>query len=358
MQRAVSLARKGGGFVHPNPLVGCVIVKDNMVIGEGYHEYYGGLHAERNAIMHCNTDIYNASLYVTLEPCCHYGKTPPCTDIIIEKGIKNVFVGISDPNPVVSGKGMKILQEHGVNVTCGLCENEIREMNRIFLKYITKKTPYVLMKCAMTLDGKTATFTGDSKWISNENSRKLVHELRNEFMAVAVGINTIIADDPLLNCRLQGHVCQPARIIIDTKASIPIDSKIAKTAKEYRTIVAHGTSADKDKLKMLNTLYIETMECEEIENHVDIRDMMMKLGVMGIDSIILEGGGTVNEAFLKAGCVDEVMFFIAPKIIGGANAKTPVEGNGMDLMANAIQLTDIKTEMICDDILVNGKIKK
>lgn len=358
MQRAIALARKGGGFVHPNPLVGCVVVKDDQIISDGYHEYYGGFHAERNALKDCDTEIYGSTLYVTLEPCCHHGKTPPCTDIIIEKGIKNVFVGILDPNPLVAGKGIKILQEHGINVTCGLCEDEIKEMNKVFLNYIAHKTPYVLMKAAMTLDGKIASHTGDSKWISNENSRKLTHKLRNDFMAVAVGIGTVIADNPLLNCRLEGNICQSIRIVIDTRAGIPLDSMIVKTAGEYRTIVAHGISADKEKLNILNSLGVETVECLETENHVDIKDMLSKLGQMGIDSILLEGGGTVNEAFIKAGCVDEVMFFIAPKIIGGANAKTPVEGLGIDNMSDAVQLTDVTMEMIDNDILVKGKIKK
>ena len=216
MRRAIELAKKGGGYVHPNPLVGCVVVKDGEVIAEGYHEKYGEFHAERNALTRCKSEIKGASLYVTLEPCCHYGKTPPCTDIIIEKGVKKVYVGILDPNPLVAGKGVKMLQDAGIEVEVGICADEIRELNKVFLKYITTKRPYVIMKTAMTLDGKIAAFTGDSKWVTNEESRKMVHQLRSEMAGVIVGIGTVLADDPMLNVRLDGDHHQPARIVVDS----------------------------------------------------------------------------------------------------------------------------------------------
>ena len=238
MRRAIELAKKGGGYVHPNPLVGCVVVNNGEIIAEGYHEKYGEYHAERNALLRCKSETKGASLYVTLEPCCHYGKTPPCTEIIIEKGIKKVFVGILDPNPLVAGKGVKILQDAGIEVEVGLCEDEIRELNKVFLKYITTKHPYVIMKTAMTLDGKIAAFTGDSRWVTNEESRKLVHELRSEMAAVIVGIGTVLADDPMLNVRLEGNPHQPIRIVVDSNLRIPVDSQLVKTAKEYRTIIA------------------------------------------------------------------------------------------------------------------------
>ena len=238
MRRAIELAKKGGGYVHPNPLVGCVVVKDDEIIAEGYHEKYGEFHAERNALTRCQSETKGASLYVTLEPCCHYGKTPPCTEIIIEKGIKKVFVGILDPNPLVAGKGVKILQDAGIEVEVGLCADEIHELNKVFLKYITTKRPYVIMKTAMTLDGKIAAFTGDSRWVTNEESRKMVHQLRGEMAGVIVGIGTVLADDPMLNVRLDGNHHQPVRIVVDSNLRIPIDSQLVKTAKKYRTIVA------------------------------------------------------------------------------------------------------------------------
>jgi diaminohydroxyphosphoribosylaminopyrimidine deaminase/5-amino-6-(5-phosphoribosylamino)uracil reductase len=354
MRRAIALAKQGGGFVHPNPLVGCVVVKDGQVIAEGYHEKYGEFHAERNALTRCKADTTGATLYVTLEPCCHYGKTPPCTEIIIEKGIAKVFVGILDPNPLVAGKGVKILQDAGIKVVSGLCEDEIREMNKVFLKYITTKRPYVIMKTAMTLDGKIAAHTGDSKWVTNAESRKAVHALRSELAGVVVGINTVLADDPMLNCRLDGRCHQPVRIVVDSKLRIPMDSQLVKTAKEYRTIIA--TSQAVISTEALISKGIEIVFCASNDNHVDINDLMDKLGAMGIDSLLLEGGGTLNAAFLEAGCVDEVWAFIAPKIIGGAAAKTPVSGKGIDLMSEAINLHNIEIQNINGDILIKGKI--
>ena len=242
MHRAIALAKKGAGFVNPNPMVGCVVVKDNEIITEGYHEYYGGFHAERNALTNCNSDCNGAILYVTLEPCCHYGKTPPCTEIIIEKGIKKVVVGLLDPNPLVAGKGIKILEDAGIEVVTGVEVDKIKELNKVFLKYIKTKRPYVLLKTAMTLDGKIASYTGDSKWITNEKSRQLVHKLRSEMMGIVAGIGTVKADNPMLNSRLEVQqpiansqkpsVHQPIRIIVDTKASISLDSNIVKTANE------------------------------------------------------------------------------------------------------------------------------
>ena len=370
MRRAIELAKKGGGYVHPNPLVGCVVVKDGNIIAEGYHEKYGEFHAERNALTRCQSETKCASLYVTLEPCCHYGKTPPCTEIIIEKGIKKVFVGILDPNPLVAGKGVKMLQDAGIEVEVGLCDDEIRELNKVFLKYITTKRPYVIMKTAMTLDGKIAAFTGDSRWVTNEKSRKMVHELRSEMAGVIVGIGTVLADNPMLNVRLEGEHHQPIRIVVDSNLRIPIDSQLVKTAKEYRTIVAtkkpHAEIAEIAENENHESLArkradladsgIELLECQSNNNHVDINDLMTKLGAMGIDSLLLEGGGNLNATFLEAGCVDEVWAFIAPKIIGGESAKTPVAGKGIDKMSYAIQLQNIDIQNINGDILIKGKI--
>lgn len=356
MRRAIELSKNGRGFVHPNPLVGCVIVKNDEVIGEGWHEYFGGPHAERNAINNCITNPEDASLYVTLEPCCHYGKTPPCTNIIVEKGIKKVMVGLLDPNPFVAGKGVALLQKAGIEVVSGIEEDKIREVNKVFLKYITTKLPYVIMKTAMTIDGKIATYTGDSKWITNEESKKTVHRLRNEVMGIAVGIGTVIADDPLLNCRLEGRVHQPIRVIVDSKASISLDSQIVKTANEYKTIVAHTNLAISEKIKELNEFNVETLCCKNKDSYVDIKDLMVRLGAKGIDSLLLEGGATLNAAFLQDGCVDELYSFIAPKIIGGQKAKTPVGGKGIAIMKDAITLKNIKIQNINGNILITGKI--
>ena len=371
MQRAIALAKKGAGFVNPNPMVGCVVVKDNEIIAEGYHEYYGGFHAERNALTHTTADCNGATLYVTLEPCCHYGKTPPCTEIIIEKGIKKVVVGLLDPNPLVAGKGIKILEDAGIEVVSGIEEDKIKEFNKVFLKYIKTKRPYVLLKTAMTLDGKIASYTGDSKWITNEKSRHLVHKLRSEMMGIVTGIGTVKADNPMLNSRLevqqptdnsqQTNVHQPIRIIVDTKASISLESNIVKTANEYRTILAVGqqsmVNGQQSKVEMLKSFNVEILQCEEKNGHVDINDLMIKLGQKGIDSLLLEGGATLNAAFLQAGCVDEVYAFIAPKIIGGEHSKSPVGGQGIELMKDAIMLKDIKIETFDNDILIKCRVE-
>ena len=371
MQRAIELARRGAGFVNPNPMVGCVVVKNDTIITEGYHEYYGGFHAERNALINCTSDCKDATLYVTLEPCCHYGKTPPCTEIIIEKGIKKVVVGLLDPNPLVSGKGISILQNAGIEVVSGVEEDKIKDLNKVFLKYIKTKRPYVLLKTAMTLDGKIASYTGDSRWITNEKSRKLVHKLRSEMMGIVAGIGTVKSDDPMLNCRLecqqstdngqQLNIHQPTRIIVDTKASISLESNIVKTANEYRTILAVGQQTtdnrQQTKINELKSLNVDILYCEEKDGHVDIDDLMTKLGRKGIDSLLLEGGSCLNAAFLQAGCVDEVYAFIAPKIIGGEHSKSPIGGQGIELMKDAITFDKVEIEQIENDILIKGKIK-
>ena len=377
MQRAIALAKKGAGFVNPNPMVGCVVVKDNEIIAEGYHEYYGGLHAERNALTHTTADCKGATLYVTLEPCCHHGKTPPCTDIIIEKGIKKVVVGLLDPNPLVSGKGISILQNAGIEVVTGVEVDKIKELNKVFLKYIKTKRPYVILKTAMTLDGKIASYTGDSKWITNDKSRQLVHKLRSEMMGIVAGIGTVKADNPMLNCRLEGQqttdnrqqsVRQPIRIIVDTKASISLDSNIVKTANEYRTILAISRdvtpvaseqttdNSQQSKINELESFNVEILQCEEKDGRVDINDLMIKLGEKGIDSLLLEGGSCLNAAFLEAGCVDEVYAFIAPKIIGGEHSKSPIGGKGIELMKDAITFDKVEIEQIENDILIRCKI--
>ena len=236
MQMVLELARQGEGKVSPNPMVGCVVVKEGRVIATGYHEAYGGYHAERNALLHCTEDPTGAELYVNLEPCCHYGKTPPCTEIILEKKIKKVYVGCLDSNPKVAGKGIEILREHGVAVETGLLEQECRALNEVFFHYMEQKMPFVAMKYAMTLDGKIACETGDSKWVTEAKTRGYVQRLRNRYRGIMAGIGTVLADDPMLNCRLKGGR-NPVRIICDTRLRIPWDSQIVATAKEIETII-------------------------------------------------------------------------------------------------------------------------
>ena len=247
MRRAIELAKKGSGHVNPNPLVGAVIVKDGEIIGEGYHECYGQLHAERNAIASLTESAEGATIYVTLEPCCHYGKTPPCTEAIIEQKIKRVVIGSRDPNPKVSGKGIKMLQEAGIEVIEDFMREECDRLNPVFFHYITTKTPYVVMKYAMTLDGKIATKTGASKWITGEPARQEVQHMRHRYMGIMAGIGTVLADDPMLNVRVEGWK-SPVRIVCDSSLRIPLDSQIVRSAKEYRTIVAYAGREENEEI--------------------------------------------------------------------------------------------------------------
>lgn len=338
MKRAIELAKKGEGWTNPNPMVGAVIVKDGRIIGEGYHARCGELHAERNAIASLTESAEGATLYVTLEPCCHYGKTPPCTEAILEQKIKKVVIGSRDPNPKVAGKGAKILRDAGVAVVEDFMRDKCDELNPIFFHYITTKTPYVVMKYAMTLDGKIATKTGASKWITQEAARREVQYMRHRYMGIMVGIGTVLADDPMLNVRVEGFK-SPVRIICDSKLRIPLDSQVVKSAREYRTIVAYADLENVEKKKeILQTMGVETVFCPDMKKHVNLKHLMEYLGKENIDSILLEGGGTLNDSALQAGVVQEVQAFIAPKIFGGAGSRTPVDGIGIELPSQAAVL--------------------
>lgn len=355
MLRAMELAERGKGFVNPNPLVGALIVRGDRIIGEGWHEYYGGLHAERNAFKNCIEDPRGATLYVTLEPCCHHGKTPPCVDAVIEQGIARVVVGLEDPNPLVAGKGLEKLVNAGIEVVTGVEEEALREQNRVFLKYIATGLPWVALKTAMTLDGKIAAFTGDARWVTGDDARLRVHRMRSEYMGIMVGSGTVKTDDPLLNCRLEGEHRQPVRIVVDSKASVAFDSQVVRTARVFPLLVAHTVQADEEQLEMIQEAGGGTLLCEEKDGRVDITDLLKKLGARGIDSVLLEGGGELNYTFVKAGVIDEVYAFIAPKIVGGKTAKTPVEGEGFKQMGEALELSPFAVEAIGRDILLMAR---
>ncbi|MBE5871517.1 MAG: bifunctional diaminohydroxyphosphoribosylaminopyrimidine deaminase/5-amino-6-(5-phosphoribosylamino)uracil reductase RibD [Lachnospiraceae bacterium] len=379
MRRAIELAKRGVGATNPNPLVGAVIVKDGRVIAEGYHARYGELHAERNAIANLKESAEGATIYVTLEPCCHYGKQPPCTEAIIGQKIAKVVIGSADPNPQVSGKGVRILREAGIEVVTDFLREECDALNEVFFHYITTKMPYVVMKYAMTADGKIATKTGASKWITSETAREEVQKMRYTYMGILAGIGTVLADDPMLNVRLEGRR-SPVRIICDSHLRIPLDSQICKSARDYQTIVAYADverrrndgqrgqedrTADRygdqpiaQKRKALCGLGIETVECGDETGKIDLKKLMRLLGEKGIDSILLEGGGTLNESALRAGIVQKIYTFIAPKIFGGEGAKTPVAGAGVNVPDEAytLQLQEVKT--IGEDLLLTYEVEK
>ena len=356
MLQAIQLAKQGEGWTNPNPMVGAVIVKNGRIIGKGYHKKYGELHAERNAIASLTESAEGATIYVTLEPCCHYGKTPPCTEAIIEQKIKRVVIGSRDPNPKVSGKGIKMLQEAGIEVIEDFMREECDRLNPVFFHYITTKTPYVVMKYAMTLDGKIATKTGASKWITGEAARAEVQHMRHRYMGIMAGIGTVIADDPMLNVRVEGWK-SPIRILCDSGLRIPLDGQIVKSAGKYRTIVAYADSENTEaKRKRLHEMGVETICCPDENNQVDLKKLMKYLGGEGIDSILLEGGGTLNDSALRAGIVQEVQAFIAPKLFGGMNSKTPVEGIGVRFPSEAVKLKCTDICQIGEDIRITCQV--
>ncbi len=354
MLRAIELAKKGIGKVNPNPLVGAVIVKDGRIIGEGYHEKYGGFHAERDALAHLTEDARGAELYVTLEPCCHYGKQPPCTHAIIESGIQKVYVGSDDPNEAVAGKGMKELREAGIAVEAHVMQEECDALNPVFFHYITTKTPYVVMKYAMTADGKTACDTGQSRWVSGQESRRSVQETRNALRGIMVGVQTVILDDPSLTCRIPGGR-NPIRIICDSHLRIPMDSEIVRTANEVPTIVA-TISEDEGRKAALQEAGAEVLVTEAESGRVDLKDLMQKLGGKKIDGILLEGGGTLNQSALRSQIVDHLQIYLAPKIFGGDGRYTPVSGKGAITPDQAYFLENPQVRQIGRDLLLEYDI--
>ncbi len=354
MKRALELAKIGMGYTSPNPMVGCVVVRDGKIITEGYHERYGEFHAERNALTRCSEDLTGAEMYVTLEPCCHEGKTPPCTDIILERKIGKVYVGSLDPNPKVAGKGIRILQEHGVEVETGVLEEECLALNEVFFHYITTGMPYVVMKYAMTLDGKIAAYTGDSKWVTGETARHHVHELRRRYRAILVGIGTVLADDPMLNCRIAENV-NPVRVVCDSGLQIPLSSQLVKTAGQIPTVVAY-VKGDAEKKEALLQAGVELI-CIENQGSVDFAGLMKELGRRKIDSVLVEGGGEIHGTVLKSGLVQKLYCYIAPKLIGGRDAGSPIAGDGFSKMKDALPVTDIEIQHLGEDICISGYVK-
>ena len=355
MKMALELAQKGMGFTAPNPMVGAVIVKNGRIIGQGYHRKYGELHAEREALAACTEEPKGASIYVTLEPCCHYGKQPPCVNAILEAGIRRVIIGSSDPNPLVAGKGIRILKDHGIEVTENILKEECDKLNEAFFYYIQNKKPYVVMKYAMTMDGKIAAYTGESKWVTGEAARIHVQEQRLKYTGIMVGVGTVLADDPMLTCRLENSR-NPVRIICDSHLRTPLTSKIVRTAETIPTILA-SSSKDQQKIKNYEELGCQVLYVPEKNGHIDLNRLMELLGAAKIDSILLEGGGSLNWSALESGIVQKVQTYIAPKLFGGEEAKTPVEGKGFPDPASAVLLKNSEIIRIGDDFLIESEVK-
>jgi diaminohydroxyphosphoribosylaminopyrimidine deaminase/5-amino-6-(5-phosphoribosylamino)uracil reductase len=354
MRRALELAEQGRGYVEPNPLVGAVVVRADRSVGEGWHQRYGEAHAEVNALAAAGEAGRGATLYVTLEPCCHQGKTPPCTDAILRAGIVRVVAAMTDPFPEVAGRGAALLRGAGVLVDLGVCEAEARRLNAPYLKLLATGRPYIYAKWAMTLDGKIATRTGDSKWISNEASRRRVHALRGRMDAILVGIGTALADDPQLTARPPGPRI-PARIVLDRRARLPAESALARTAREAPVIVVTGAMAPAARMEALRALGCELIRQPGEDPRADLLALLDELGRRRMTNLLVEGGSAVLGSFLDLHAVDEVHVVIAPRLAGGAGAKTPIEGEGAAKISEALALTDWHMEGVEGDFLIHGR---
>ncbi len=359
MKLALRLAIKAKGRTSPNPLVGAVIVKNDRIVGRGYHRKAGRPHAEINALNMTGERAKGATLYLNLEPCAHFGKTPPCTKRIISSGIKEVVIAMIDPNPLNCGNGVKELRKAGIEVKVGVLEKEARKINEAYTKYITTKKPFVILKTAMSLDGKIATKTGVSKWITNEKSRKYVHKLRSEADAILVGVETVLKDDPRLTSRVKGKGLRvkdkkPFRVVVDSRVRIPLGARVLN--KEAPTIIATTKFAPKRKTEALRKKGIEILVIKDRDKKVNLKELLKRLGELEITSLLVEGGGKINASFLENGLVDKVLFFIAPKIIGGEEALTPVEGEGIKKIKDAIKLKDINIKRFGEDVLIEGYV--
>ena len=359
MARAVELARRGAGWTSPNPLVGAVIVRDGRIIGEGWHHRFGGPHAEREALAACSESPAGATAYVTLEPCCHTGKTPPCTEALIEAGIARVVVGVLDPNPLVAGRGNEALRRAGIEVAVGVLEPSCRAVNEPFLHAMEQRRPLVIAKYAMTLDGKVATREGLSRWVTGEAARRRVHEDRHRHAGVMVGIGTALADDPLLTCRLDGReVSQPARVVVDAAARLPLESQLVRTASEAPVIVAVAEGALLARRNALAERGCAVVAVPAREGRVDPRILMELLWQrFSLDSLIVEGGPTLLGSLFDEGLVDRVQAYIAPKIFGGLEALGPVAGRGVGDPADAPVLSEVSLQMMGGDVLLEGRLQ-
>ena len=361
LSRAIELAEGGRGRTTPNPLVGAVVVRDGAVLGEGFHTRYGGPHAERAALAACgDADTRGATLYVSLEPCCHTGKTPPCTDAIIAAGIRRVVVASDDPTEKAAGRGLGILRDEGVEVVVadGEVAAQARLLNQPFRKHARTGRPWVRFKSAMTLDGKVATRTGDSKWISGEASRRIAHVYRAECDAVVVGIGTALADDPLLTARIENVERQPRRIVFDSEARLPIDSQLVRGAGVVPLTVVVSRAAPRTATDALEAAGAEIVVATGENEPARVRSAMAQLGAAGITSILLEGGPRLAGAFLDAGELDEIRLFLAPVILGGSAARDPIEGEGVERIAEATRALTLGCERVAEDLLVTARLRE
>jgi len=359
MAEALGQAMMGRGRTSPNPMVGAVVVKDGAVIGKGYHQKAGTPHAEIHALNEAGMGAQGSTLYVTLEPCCHRGRTLPCVDFIIRSKIARVVVAMKDPNPLVNGKGIRTLREAGIRVDLGVMENEARSLNEFFIKYITTKRPFVILKAAVTLDGRIATQTGESQWITGEAARERVHEIRNNVDALLVGVNTILTDNPRLTTRLPGKATQdPIRIILDTHLRTPLDARVIANDSPSKTYIFADGDVAKERIRAYQERGVTVMVARKHYHRIDFTQVLEDLGRMEVTSLLIEGGSEVHASALKLGVVDRVIFFVAPKIMGGGASKEAIGSLGVDRIKDLVRLTNIHVEQVGDDVMIQGDVVK
>jgi len=356
MRLALKEALKAKGMTFPNPMVGALIVKNGRIIAKGYHKNAGGVHAEVMALDEAGKKTKGAILYVTLEPCAHFGRTPPCVDRIIKSGIREVVIGMIDPNPLNNGRGAHILRQNKIKTRIGFLEEQLREINNVFIKYITKKMPFVTVKVAESLDGKIATKTGDSKWITSDRSRAYAHSIRQNYDAVMVGVNTVLRDNPKLaaSWSAQRH---PAKIVIDSQLSTPQNANIFYKNSPVIIVTLPIASGQMTENRKILAEKVRILEVKEKAGQVNLKDAMRKLAQLEITNILVEGGGTLIGALFDEGLVDKVLFFISPKIIGGKDAISSVMGQGISRIERAFKLKNIKTRRFGEDLLLEGDVK-
>ena len=360
MRLALRLAKKGTGRTSPNPLVGAVVVKGKTIVGRGYHHRAGEPHAEVLALRQAGRKGRGATLYLNLEPCAHFGRTPPCTQAILAASIRRVVAGMKDPNPVVSGRGIRQLRRGGVTVDVGILREECRELNGPFSKFITTGKPFVTLKAAISLDGKVATRSGDSRWVSSQASRNYVHRLRQAMDAVMVGIGTVLKDDPLLTVRLPGgkKPHQPLRVVVDSRLRIPLHSQLVRTAGLYPTLIATTRAASSSRRKWLAQANVEVLILEnDAQGHVGLKALMKELARRGVVSVLLEGGSTLTASAVREEVVDRLLFFLAPKIIGGERAPGVVGGEGILRLKDAKPVKILKVRRMGPDFLIEGAME-
>jgi diaminohydroxyphosphoribosylaminopyrimidine deaminase/5-amino-6-(5-phosphoribosylamino)uracil reductase len=357
MQQALDLARCAEGRTAPNPAVGAVIVKNGVVVGSGFHPKAGDPHAEIFALRAAGEQARGADIYVTLEPCSHHGRTGPCCDALIAAGVARVFIGIQDPNPQVSGQGISRLRTAGIIVSVGICAVECRCLVAPFIKWITRHQPFMILKSAMTLDGRIATSSGESQWITNEHSRLYAHRLRDKVDAIMVGVGTVLLDNPRLTTRLASGGRDPLRIVVDSKLRTPVDAAIVNLTSTAKTIIFTTPLADQQKIAAMRKLpMVDVVQMPSCAQKVDLSAMMEYLADHAVQTVLVEGGAELNMALFNAKLIDRVMFFFAPKLFGGDDGKSMFVGQGVAHLADALHLTDVRTQCFADDVLIEGEV--